>query len=100
MKSYVKEKCVCKGSALGLGSNKNVCMECGGSGELLRVKSDSAEKLPVKQFSELTASELQELRQALKDRAKKEGRELLDDVVCVWRPMPGCTCGCNSVGVV
>lgn len=50
----------------------------------------------VRKFSDLTECELSELRQQSWDRAVREGRELLYDVVCAWRPMPGCNCGCNK----
>lgn len=38
----------------------------------------------VKQFSELTAPELEKLQEAQKARAEKKNRDLLDDVRCVW----------------
>lgn len=104
MKSFVKEKCKCMGSALGLGSNKD-CRECGGSGEVLTVVENvksvevDVEKMALKNFSDLTVEEKEYLEAQRKARAKREGRDLLDDVVCAWRPMPGCTCGCNGVKV-
>lgn len=39
-----------------------------------------------KQFHELTDAEKAELEQSQRDRAKAEGRELLQDVVCAYRP--------------
>jgi hypothetical protein len=50
----------------------------------------------MKQFSELTEEEKAELEKQRKERAKREGRDLLDDVVCAFRPIEGCDCGCNK----
>ena len=50
----------------------------------------------VKQFSELTECEKNDLRQSLYERAVREGREFLFDVVCAYRPLEGCECGCNQ----
>lgn len=50
----------------------------------------------VRQFSELTECEKADLAQQAYERAVKEGRELLIDVVCAYRPLPGCECGCNK----
>lgn len=38
----------------------------------------------VKQFSELTASELEKLEETQRVRAEKKNRDLLNDVRCVW----------------
>lgn len=58
--------------------------------------SNTKEDTAVKQFSDLTESEKNDLKQQMWERAVREGRELLYDVVCAWRPMPGCECGCNK----
>jgi len=38
----------------------------------------------VRQFSELTEEELEQLRKQMKERAVREGTDLLEDVVCLW----------------
>lgn len=50
----------------------------------------------VKQFSELSECEKNDLRQQSYERAVREGRELLEDVVCAYRPREGCSCGFND----
>lgn len=40
----------------------------------------------VVQYSELKECEKNDLRQKAYERAKRKGRELLEDVVCAWRP--------------
>jgi hypothetical protein len=40
----------------------------------------------MKQFSELTAEERADLQRSLDERAVREGRDLLKDVVCSWPP--------------
>lgn len=57
---------------------------------------NNTETNKVKQFSDLTEFEKNDLRQQTWERAVREGRELLYDVVCSWRPEPGCNCGCNQ----
>ncbi len=52
--------------------------------------------MEVKQFSDLTVEEKAELEKTRKERAKREGRDLLDDVICAFRPIEGCDCGCNK----
>lgn len=53
-------------------------------------------KKEVKQFSDLSECEKADLAQQSYEKAVKEGRELLEGVVCAWRPLPGCECGCND----
>ena len=40
----------------------------------------------VKQFNELTEKELEDLEKQRKERSKREGRDLLEDVVCLYVP--------------
>ena len=58
--------------------------------------SNDTKENKVKQFSDLTECEKNDLKQQSWERAVREGRELLYDVVCAWRPLPGCDCGCNQ----
>lgn len=46
----------------------------------------------VRQFSDLTDEEKQELRKKALERAKKERRDLLEGVECVYRPIVDCKC--------
>jgi hypothetical protein len=46
--------------------------------------NDNKSESKVKQFHELTEEELIELRERLNKRAKRQGRELLNDVRCVY----------------
>lgn len=52
--------------------------------------------MEVRQFSELNENEIADLDRTLKERAKAEGCDLLEDVVCAFRPLEGCDCGCNK----
>jgi len=47
------------------------------------------------QFKDLSEEEKSQLQKQAKERAKKEGRELLEDVVCSYRPIKDCKCCVN-----
>ena len=46
------------------------------------------------QFKDLSEEEKSQLQKQAKERARKEGRELLEDVVCAYRPIKDCKCSC------
>lgn len=58
---------------------------------------NNTENNEVRQFHELTDEERELLKKQSLERAKQKGRELVNDVVCVFRPVKNCNCGCNKI---